>query len=53
MDPACPDPSAELPALQQTNAPTQPGVICRLTEGALDLLVQTTDKDTEVGWLQY
>jgi len=44
MDPACPDPSAEPSTLEQINAPTQLGVICKLTEGALDPLLQIIDK---------
>ncbi|KAJ7421365.1 hypothetical protein BTVI_18657 [Pitangus sulphuratus] len=35
-----------LPALQKINTPTQLGVICKLTEGSLKLLVQISDKDT-------
>lgn len=48
-----PDPSAELPALQQISAPTQPGVTCRRIEGTLNPLIHTTDKDTKLGWLQH
>ncbi|XP_064903935.1 olfactory receptor 14J1-like, partial [Columba livia] len=34
-----------LPILQQINTPTQPGVICKLTEGALDTIIQIIDRD--------
>ena len=43
MDPACPDPSAEPSTLEQIDAPTQLGVICQLTEGALNPLLQITE----------
>ncbi|KAK4811944.1 hypothetical protein QYF61_021175 [Mycteria americana] len=38
-------PLQSLPALQQINAPAQLGVICKLTEGALDPLIQIIDKE--------
>ncbi|KAK4825891.1 hypothetical protein QYF61_003247 [Mycteria americana] len=38
-------PLQSLPPLKQINTPTQPGVICKLTEGALDPLIQAIDKD--------
>ncbi|KAK4831972.1 hypothetical protein QYF61_020355 [Mycteria americana] len=38
-------PLQSLPTLQQINTPTQLGVICKLTAGALDPLVQIIDKD--------
>ncbi|KAJ7403042.1 integral membrane protein dgcr2 idd [Pitangus sulphuratus] len=38
-------PLQNLPTLQQINTPIQLGVICKLTEGALNCLDQTTDKD--------
>ncbi|KAK4808466.1 hypothetical protein QYF61_005783 [Mycteria americana] len=34
-----------LPPLKQINTPTQLGVICKLTEGALDPFIQIIDKD--------
>ncbi|PKU44339.1 integral membrane protein dgcr2 idd [Limosa lapponica baueri] len=42
-----------LPTLQQINTPTQLGVICKLTEGALDALVQIIDEDIEKNWPQH
>ncbi|KAK4824303.1 LOW QUALITY PROTEIN: hypothetical protein QYF61_013048 [Mycteria americana] len=42
-----------LPPLKQINTPTQLGVICKLTEGALDPLVQIIDKDIKQNWPQY
>ncbi|KAK4822308.1 hypothetical protein QYF61_013007 [Mycteria americana] len=42
-----------LPALQQINTPTQLGVICKLTEGALDPFVQIIDKDIKQNWPQH
>ncbi|KAK4821075.1 hypothetical protein QYF61_012417 [Mycteria americana] len=42
-----------LPTLQQINTPTQLGVVCKLTEGALNPLVQITDKDIKQNWPQY
>ena len=38
-------PLQSLPALRQVNTPTHLGVTCKLTEGALDPLVQTVNKD--------
>ncbi|KAK4822320.1 hypothetical protein QYF61_013019 [Mycteria americana] len=46
-------PLQSLPALQQINTPTQLGVICKLTEGALDPLVQIIDKDIKQNWPQH
>ncbi|KAK4817391.1 hypothetical protein QYF61_012097 [Mycteria americana] len=46
-------PLQSLPALKQINTPTQLGVICKLTEGALDPLIQIIDKDTKQDWPQY
>ncbi|KAK4817644.1 hypothetical protein QYF61_023234 [Mycteria americana] len=40
-------PLQSLPTLKQINTPTQLGVICKLTEGAFDPLVQIIDKDIE------
>ncbi|KAK4821571.1 LOW QUALITY PROTEIN: hypothetical protein QYF61_023478 [Mycteria americana] len=38
-------PLQSLPNLKQINTPTQLGVICKLTEGALDPFIQIIDKD--------
>ena len=46
-------PLRRLPSLEQIDTPAQPGVICRLTEGALDPLIQTIDKDVKQDWPQY
>ncbi|KAK4810322.1 hypothetical protein QYF61_018264 [Mycteria americana] len=46
-------PLQSLPTLQQINTPTQLGVICRLTEGALDPFIQIIDKDVKQDWPQY
>ncbi|KAK4826677.1 hypothetical protein QYF61_010686 [Mycteria americana] len=43
-------PLQSLPTLQQINTPTQLGVICKLTESALDPLVQIIDKDVKQDW---
>ncbi|KAK4811539.1 hypothetical protein QYF61_011688 [Mycteria americana] len=45
-------PLQSLPALQQIT-PAQPGVICKLTEGALDPFIQITDKDVKQDWPQH
>jgi len=42
-----------LSTLEQINTPTQLGVICKLTEGALNPLIQIIDKDTEQNCPQY
>ncbi|KAK4816559.1 hypothetical protein QYF61_017949 [Mycteria americana] len=42
-----------LPTLKQINTPTQLGVICKLTEGALDPFVQIIDKDVKQDWPQH
>ncbi|KAK4821429.1 hypothetical protein QYF61_019707 [Mycteria americana] len=42
-----------LPTLKQINTPTQLGVTCKLTEGALDPLVQIIDKDIKQDWPQH
>ncbi|KAK4827205.1 hypothetical protein QYF61_015233 [Mycteria americana] len=39
-----------LPTLKQINTPAQFGVICKLTEGALNPLVQIIDKDIKQDW---
>ncbi|KAK4825630.1 hypothetical protein QYF61_001415 [Mycteria americana] len=46
-------PLQSLPTLQQINTPTQLGVVCKLTEGALDPLVQIIDKDVKQNWPQH
>lgn len=43
-------PLQSLPILQQINTSTQFGVICELTEVALDTLIQIIDKDTNQDW---
>jgi len=40
-------PLQSLPTLKQIDAPTQLGVICKLTEGALNPLIQIIDKDVK------
>ncbi|KAK4809957.1 hypothetical protein QYF61_002914 [Mycteria americana] len=42
-----------LPTLKQINTPAQLGVICKLTEGALDHLIQIIDKDLKQNWPQH
>ncbi|KAK4816367.1 hypothetical protein QYF61_016271 [Mycteria americana] len=46
-------PLQSLPTLQLINSPTQLGVICKLTEGALDALIQIIDKDIKQNWPQH
>ncbi|KAK4828029.1 LOW QUALITY PROTEIN: hypothetical protein QYF61_022806 [Mycteria americana] len=46
-------PVQSFPLLKQINTPTQLGVICKLTEGALDPLVQIIDKDIKQNWPQH
>ncbi|KAK4812626.1 hypothetical protein QYF61_011497 [Mycteria americana] len=46
-------PLQSLPPLQQINTPAQLGVICKLTEGALDPFVQIIDKDVKQDWPQH
>ncbi|KAK4826517.1 hypothetical protein QYF61_010014 [Mycteria americana] len=46
-------PLQSLPPLKQIDTPTQLGVVCKLTEGALDPLVQIIDKDIKQNWSQY
>ncbi|KAK4817679.1 hypothetical protein QYF61_024908 [Mycteria americana] len=46
-------PLQSLPTLKQINTPTQLGVICKLTEGALDPFVQIIDKDIKQNWPQH
>ncbi|KAK4824820.1 hypothetical protein QYF61_019670 [Mycteria americana] len=46
-------PLQSLPTLKQINTPTQFRVICKLTEGALDPLIQIIDKDIKQDWPQY
>ncbi|GAB0184554.1 hypothetical protein GRJ2_000920700 [Grus japonensis] len=46
-------PLQTLPTLKQINTPAQLGGICKLTEGALDPLIQVIDKDIKQNWPQY
>ncbi|KAK4806962.1 hypothetical protein QYF61_027329 [Mycteria americana] len=46
-------PLYSLPTLKQINTPTQLGVVCKLTEGALDPFVQIIDKDIKQNWPQH
>ncbi|KAK4806883.1 hypothetical protein QYF61_012604, partial [Mycteria americana] len=46
-------PLQSLPTLQQINTPAQLGVVCKLTEGALDPFVQIIDKDIKQDWPQH
>ncbi|KAK4825008.1 hypothetical protein QYF61_022954 [Mycteria americana] len=46
-------PLQSLPPLKQINTPTQLGVICKLTEGALDPFIQIIDKDIKQEWPQH
>ncbi|KAK4829089.1 hypothetical protein QYF61_002040 [Mycteria americana] len=46
-------PLQSLPTLKEINTPTQFGVICKLTEGALNPLIQIIDKDIKQNWPQY
>ncbi|KAK4818805.1 hypothetical protein QYF61_019734 [Mycteria americana] len=46
-------PLQSLPTLKQINTPAQCGVICKLTEGALDPLIQIIDKDIKQNWPQH
>ncbi|KAK4824175.1 LOW QUALITY PROTEIN: hypothetical protein QYF61_011472, partial [Mycteria americana] len=46
-------PVQSLPPLKQINTPTQLGVICKLTEGALDPFIQIIDKDIKQEWPQH
>ena len=41
------DPSVGLPALRQINTSSQLGVICKLTEGVPNALIQIINKDTK------
>ncbi|KAK4811094.1 hypothetical protein QYF61_016380 [Mycteria americana] len=45
-------PLQSLPTLKQINTPAQLGVICKLTEGALDPLIQIIVKDIKQNWPQ-
>ncbi|KAK4829274.1 hypothetical protein QYF61_002666 [Mycteria americana] len=42
-----------LPTLKQINTPAQLGIVCKLTEGALNPLIQIIDKDIKQNWPQY
>jgi len=46
-------PLQSLPTLQQIDTPAQLGVICKLAEGALNPLMQITDKVIKQDWPQY
>ncbi|KAK4832875.1 hypothetical protein QYF61_025971 [Mycteria americana] len=46
-------PLQALPAFKEVNTPTQLSVTCKLTEDALDLLVQIIDKDMKQNWPQH
>ncbi|KAK4820014.1 hypothetical protein QYF61_017393 [Mycteria americana] len=46
-------PLQSLPTLKQINTPAQLGVICKLTEGALDPFVQIIDKEIKQNWPQH
>ncbi|KAK4827890.1 hypothetical protein QYF61_022313 [Mycteria americana] len=46
-------PLQSLPTVQQINTPTQLGVVCKLTESALDPFVQIIDKDVKQNWPQH
>ncbi|KAK4822041.1 hypothetical protein QYF61_006954 [Mycteria americana] len=46
-------PLQSLPPFKQINTPAQLGVICKLTEGALDPFVQIIDKDIKQDWPQH
>ncbi|KAK4829616.1 LOW QUALITY PROTEIN: hypothetical protein QYF61_005743 [Mycteria americana] len=46
-------PLQSLATLKQINTPTQLGVICKLTEGALNPFVQIIDKDIKQDWPQH
>ncbi|KAK4818900.1 hypothetical protein QYF61_021585 [Mycteria americana] len=46
-------PVQNLPTLQQINTPTQLGVLCKLTEGALDPFIQIIDEDIKQNWPQH
>ncbi|KAK4831150.1 hypothetical protein QYF61_015453 [Mycteria americana] len=45
-------PLQSLPPFKQINTPTQFGVICKLSEGALDPFIQIIDKDIKQDWPQ-
>ncbi|KAK4813827.1 hypothetical protein QYF61_001831 [Mycteria americana] len=46
-------PLQSLPTLKQINTPAQLGVICKLTESALDPFIQIIDKDIKQNWPQH
>ncbi|KAK4826724.1 hypothetical protein QYF61_010977 [Mycteria americana] len=46
-------PLQSLPPLKQINTPTQLGVICKLTEDALNPFIQIIDKDIKQDWPQH
>ncbi|GAB0208342.1 mitochondrial enolase superfamily member 1 [Grus japonensis] len=45
-------PLQSLPTLEQIDTPSHLSVICKLTEGALDPLIQIIDKDIKENWSQ-
>ncbi|KAJ7402334.1 hypothetical protein BTVI_87290 [Pitangus sulphuratus] len=45
-------PLQSLPALQQINTSNQLGIVCGLTEGTIDPLLQIINKDIEQDWAQ-
>ena len=45
-------PLQSLPTLEHINTPAQLGVICKLTEAALNPLIQIIDKDVKQDWTQ-
>ncbi|GAB0179134.1 hypothetical protein GRJ2_000378700 [Grus japonensis] len=45
-------PLQSLPTLKQIDSPAQFGVICKLTEGSLNPLIQTVDKVIKQDWPQ-
>ncbi|KAK4830675.1 hypothetical protein QYF61_012775 [Mycteria americana] len=46
-------PLQSLPTLKQINSPAQFGVICKLTEGTLNPLIQIIDKDIKQDWPEH
>jgi len=45
-------PLQSLPTFKQIDPPAQPGIICKLTEGALNSLIQIIDKVIKQKWPQ-
>ncbi|KAK4818847.1 hypothetical protein QYF61_020066 [Mycteria americana] len=46
-------PVQSLPTLKQINTPSLLGVVCKLTEGALNPFIQIIDKDIKQNWPQH